>query len=354
MRSQWKEQKKAIHVTVCPWAITKSNWGGGWGLWKRAWSSRKAETKIVQKIPRGSGGWEEPRGSQNQDEPDVGSEISQDEAPGQRRGREELWRRSWRNPRDDWWRQSHWRWRLKCSRGPRRSWRLRHPRWGSGRPRREPERLRMKEEPEGRRSQIEPDGQSDEAKLVEWSPEAADGQQLTKVEPEGRRSLVEPVGWWATLEMRELGARSQGGDGGSKDRGGVQDLETGGGDGWSSRLGVAGGWQSWGGSECLDGLNWGWTEGLTGTSRDRTEDLAGFKKGGGRGRLGGSLRVTGSLGDTVELDGTSRDSGDTGELDGTSRDTGDIGDSGGLGELRATSPNQSIKSSWKTSISSLI
>ncbi len=31
--------------------------------------------------------------------------------------------------------------------------------------------------------------------------------------------------------MRELGARSQGGDDGSKDRGGVQDLETGGGDG---------------------------------------------------------------------------------------------------------------------------
>ncbi|KAL0159675.1 hypothetical protein M9458_043400, partial [Cirrhinus mrigala] len=42
---------------------------------------------------------------------------------------------------------------------------------------------------EGRAGRKE--GRSDEAKLEEWSPKAADGQRLTKVEPEGRRSPVE-------------------------------------------------------------------------------------------------------------------------------------------------------------------
>ncbi len=54
-----------------------------------------AEAKRVKKkSPIRSGGWEEPRGSQEQEQPDEDPETSQDEAPGQSRGREESrWRR---------------------------------------------------------------------------------------------------------------------------------------------------------------------------------------------------------------------------------------------------------------------
>ncbi len=56
----------------------------------------------------------------------------------------------------------------------------------------EPEQLRTNAEAEGRRSLTEPEGRSEKAKPEEWSPEAADGQQLTN--PEGQGSPVEPVG----------------------------------------------------------------------------------------------------------------------------------------------------------------
>ncbi len=46
----------------------------------------------------------------------------------------------------------------------------------------------------GRRSLTETDGWSDEAMPEEWSPEAADGRQLTKDEPEGQGSPAEMVG----------------------------------------------------------------------------------------------------------------------------------------------------------------
>ncbi len=55
-----------------------------------------AETKRVQRSPRGSGKWEEPMGNPELEESDVGPEISQDEAPGRSRGSEEPW---WRRPR---------------------------------------------------------------------------------------------------------------------------------------------------------------------------------------------------------------------------------------------------------------
>ncbi len=54
----------------------------------------------------------------------------------------------------------------------------------------EPERQRTKVEPEGRRSLTEPEGRRDEAQPEKWSPEAVDGQQLTKRDEGARR------GWW--------------------------------------------------------------------------------------------------------------------------------------------------------------
>ncbi len=130
---------------------------------------------------------------------------------------------------------------------------------------------------EGRRSLTELEGRRNEAQPEEWSPEAADGQRLTKAEPEGRAGgLMGHSG--------EEAARSHGGAAGSKGRSGVQDSEAGGGDNGSSSHDAVGDWQTRG-DPTAQMVAWGWAEVLTGDSGGDGEDWC---RGGGRVRLGGS------------------------------------------------------------------